>query len=110
MLSGRLNLDELGDRARESYRIALESFCYRNDLVDVLSDAGVVHAYNYRAPFGQDLYDFPVVAGDPIHLLIIKAIGIFTSNPAAVMNVFYVLQFPIAGVAYELRRLSKRLR
>jgi phosphoglycerol transferase len=60
------------------------------------------------APFGQELYDFPVVAGDVTHLLIIKLIGLFSSNPAVVMNVFFLVQFPITALAalWVLRRLG----
>jgi hypothetical protein len=60
------------------------------------------------APFGQDLHDFPVVAGDVSQLLLIKALGTFSSNPAVVMNLFYLAQFPLIAVSalWALRRLG----
>ncbi|MGO8905513.1 MAG: hypothetical protein ACLQMH_07820 [Solirubrobacteraceae bacterium] len=53
LLSGRAQLDDIHGSARESYRVAIESFCHVNDLDDVLEDAGVVHPYNYRKEFAQ---------------------------------------------------------
>jgi phosphoglycerol transferase len=67
-----------------------------------------LHNSSLGYPFGQDLHDFPVVAGDTVHMLLIKAIGIFTSNPAVVANVFFLITFPLtAAIAWwALRRLG----
>jgi hypothetical protein len=58
-------------------------------------------------PFGQELYDYPATSGDSLYLAIVKVLGIPFGNPALVMNIFFLLGFPlIAGVAYGvLRRL-----
>jgi phosphoglycerol transferase len=56
------------------------------------------------APFGLQLYDFPQGA-DNLNLLVIKALGLFSSNPAWVLNVFFLLTFPLtAASAYLVLR------
>lgn len=58
-------------------------------------------------PFGQQLYDFPQ-GGDNLNLLVIRALGAFSSNPAWVANVFLLLTFPAAALSAfaVLRRLT----
>jgi len=53
------------------------------------------------APFGLQLYDFPQGA-DNLNLLMIKALGLFSSNPAWVLNVFFLLTFPLTAVSAYL--------
>jgi hypothetical protein len=38
------------------------------------------------APLGQKPYDFPVLAGDSLHLALIKLLGVFSSDPVLVKN------------------------
>jgi phosphoglycerol transferase len=75
---------------------------------ETLSEGWPLHTTALGAPFGQNLQDFPVVAGDPLHLLLVKFIGLFSSNPALVANVFYLVQFPLIAVSclWVLRRLG----
>jgi hypothetical protein len=63
---------------------------------------------NLGAPFGQELYDYPATSGDSLYLVMIKVLGLPFSNPALVLNLFFLLGFPlIAVVAYGvLRRLG----
>ncbi|MCJ7439407.1 MAG: hypothetical protein MUP97_16820 [Acidimicrobiia bacterium] len=57
------------------------------------------------APFGQKLYDFPA-AGDLWNLLTVKTIGVFTGDPALVMNVFFLMTFPLTSLgAYIAMRV-----
>jgi len=57
------------------------------------------------APFGLRLYDFPQGA-DNLNLLIVRALGLLSSNPALVLNVFFLLTFPLTAVsAYAALRL-----
>jgi len=60
------------------------------------------------APFGQELYDYPAFAGDDLQLLIIKALSLGSRNAPTVMNVFYLLTYPLAALtgALVLRRLG----
>ncbi len=62
--------------------------------------------HSLGAPFGQQLYDFPQ-GGDNLNLLTIKALGVFSSNPAWVLNVFFLLTFPLTALSgyLVLRRL-----
>jgi hypothetical protein len=75
---------------------------------DVITHGWFLTNPNLAAPFGQQLYDFPAFSGDSFYIAIVKAVGIFSDNPAIVLNVFYLMGFPlIAGSAYAvLRRLG----
>jgi hypothetical protein len=50
------------------------------------------------APFGQDLHDF-AANRELLHVLTVKALGLFSSNPAAVVNVYFLLSFPLVAIA-----------
>ena len=60
------------------------------------------------APFGQELYDFPVVAGATFHIALIKLIALFSDNPGTVANVFFLFGFPLTALTtfLVLRRLA----
>jgi hypothetical protein len=64
----------------------------------ILDHGWFQHNPNLGAPFGLQLYDFPQGA-DNLNLLIVKALGIFSSNPAWVLNVFFLLTFPLTAVS-----------
>jgi phosphoglycerol transferase len=49
------------------------------------------------APFGQKVFDYPA-AGDALNLLGVKALGLFSSDPALVTNAFFVLTFPLVAL------------
>ncbi|MGH9767446.1 MAG: hypothetical protein ACREAB_08440 [Blastocatellia bacterium] len=58
------------------------------------------------APHGQELYDFP--QPDNISYLLIKLMGLFTSNYATVFNLFYLITFPLTTICslYVLRKFN----
>lgn len=60
------------------------------------------------APNKQLLYDYPVLSGDGLHVLLFRLGGLFTEDPALVLNLFFLLTFPLTAVtAYlVLRRLT----
>ena len=60
------------------------------------------------APSGQELYDYPVLSGDGLHVAFFWLAGLFTDDPSVVMNVFFVLTFPVTAVVtyLVLRRLA----
>ena len=60
------------------------------------------------APSGQELYDYPVLSGDSLHVVFFWLAGLFTDDPSLVMNVFFVLTFPVTAVVTYLvvRRLA----
>jgi phosphoglycerol transferase len=71
------------------------------------------HGWYYRnsnlgAPFGQQLYDYPNVTTDDLQALAIKLLGVFSSDWATVMNVYFLLTFPLAAAAAYIafRRLG----
>jgi len=59
------------------------------------------------APFGQQLYDFPQGA-DNLNLLAIKGLGVIWPHAAVVINLFFLLTFPLTALAAYavLRRLG----
>ena len=60
---------------------------------------------NLGAPFGQELYDFPVYAGDTLHFLVIKAMSLFADQPGLILNAFVLLSYAWCGlVAYVAMR------
>ena len=63
--------------------------------------------HSLGAPFGQELYDVPH-NGENLQLLIVKGLGFFTHDFAVVLNLYFLLTFPlVALVAYVvLRRLG----
>src|ERR671937_795903 len=59
------------------------------------------------APSGQELYDYPVLNGDTLNVLVIKVLGLFSSDSSVVLNLFYLLTYPLVALAafLVLRRL-----
>ena len=60
------------------------------------------------APSGQQLYDYPVLSGDGLHVAFFWLAGLFTGDASLVMNVFFLLTFPVTAVVTYLilRRLT----
>jgi phosphoglycerol transferase len=70
----------------------------------ILAHGGYETNSSLGAPFGLQLYDFPQ-GGDNLNLLLIRGLGAFSQNPAWVLNVFFMLTFPLtAGSAYAALR------
>jgi hypothetical protein len=58
------------------------------------------------APFGTQFYDYPVGAGDTLHLVVMRILGLQISDAAAIVNVFYLLTYPLcAATAYGVLRV-----
>lgn len=75
---------------------------------NVLREGWANQTQHLGAPFGQQLYDFPTVAADVLHLLVIKGIGLLSDDPALVMNWFYGLTFFIVSAcAFLALRMLK---
>ncbi len=82
-------------------------FLYNSALVKGVVDHGwYLNNSSLGAPGGLEMHDYPEVAN--INYLLIKLIALFTSDWAKVINLFYVLTFPLAAVAalYVFRRFS----
>jgi hypothetical protein len=58
-------------------------------------------------PFGQKMYDYPF-ADNASQFVLGKILGLFSSDIAVVVNVFYLLTYPIVALAalYAMRRLG----
>jgi hypothetical protein len=67
----------------------------------MLEGGGFEENARLGAPFGQELYDYATGA-DRLNLWLIKALGVFSSDPVVVMNLFYVLTFPLTALAAYL--------
>jgi hypothetical protein len=67
------------------------------------------HFQNPRlgAPDGLELYDYPVINGETLNLLLFRILGLGHGNPALVMNLFFLLTFPLTALTafMVLRRL-----
>ena len=50
-------------------------------------------------PLGQQLYDYPVAGADGLHVVAIKVLGLFSSNPAWVLNAYFLLSFPLVAIS-----------
>ena len=59
-------------------------------------------------PFGQELYDYPFAAGNTLHILGLAGLGVLLGDPVLVLNVFFLLSFPLIAVVAFLvfRRLG----
>ena len=54
--------------------------------------------HDIGAPYGGVLYDHTVAYGDTTQLLIIKLLGLGSSDPAAILNVFFLLTFALCAM------------
>jgi hypothetical protein len=73
----------------------------------IVAHGGYETSSSLGAPFGLRLYDFPQ-GGDNLNLLLIRGLGAFSQNPAWVLNVFFMLTFPLtAGSAYAALRYMR---
>ena len=79
-------------------------FAYLNDATAILAHFKTVLEtgwYEYQpmlgAPVGQNYHDFP--QADNFHMIAARFIGLFSSNVAVVVNVYYLLTFPLAALA-----------
>jgi hypothetical protein len=59
------------------------------------------------APDGLELYDYPVINGETLNLLLFRVLGLGHGDPAVVMNLFFLLTFPLTALTafVVLRRL-----
>jgi hypothetical protein len=75
---------------------------------DVLENPWYFENPRLGAPHGLELYDYPVVNGETLNLLLFHLLGIGSDDPALVMNLFFLLTFPLTAlIAFlVLRRLG----
>lgn len=66
---------------------------------DVLEHGWYWRNSELGAPAGQQLFDYPVLNGDPLNVLLVNLFGLFTSDAAAVMNLLFLVTFPLVAVS-----------
>lgn len=64
----------------------------------ILDNGWVLNNPYLGAPFGQDLHDY-AANREVLHVAIVKVLGLFSSNPGAVLNAYFLLSFPLAALA-----------
>ena len=81
---------------------------YHAAIKGILDHGWIWHNANLGAPGQQQSFDYPLLGGDPLNVLVLKFLGLFSSDSATVMNVFFLLTFPAIGLAayLVLRRLT----
>lgn len=74
---------------------------------DVLENGWYFENSRLGAPNGLELYDYPVINGETLNLLFFRILGLGTEDPALVMNLFFLLTFPLTALTafIALRRL-----
>jgi hypothetical protein len=74
----------------------------------VLENAWYFENPDLGAPNGQELYDYPVISMETLNLLLFRILGLGTGDPALVMNLFFLLTFPLTALTafIVLRRLD----
>ena len=76
----------------------------------ILEHGGYFVNPSLGAPFGQELHDL-AIGTDSLHLVLIEALGLFSSDAAVVTNVFFLLTFPLTGatayLAFRLLHVSR---
>lgn len=89
------------------YRYAHDSFlihCW----VKTLADTGWwLTTDRCGAPFGHEMYDFPT--NPNLHFAAMKVLTVFTDEPGTLMNVYFLLGFPLAGWFAHLALRSLRV-
>jgi hypothetical protein len=98
-LTGAVLVLELWDvDLRVPFSYLVDGVFYLMVIKAVLDHGWIGENPNLGAPFGQQMWDFPSVNGDALQLVIVKGFGLFTHDPALVMNLFFLLTFPLTGV------------
>lgn len=68
-----------------------------------------LHNPSVGAPFGLDMRDYAI--GDNLHMLAMKVLALFTSNWAIVLNLYFLLTFPLtvitSMIAFRYYKLAR---
>jgi phosphoglycerol transferase len=79
--------------------------CYAGDgtivlcwVKGVLDNPWALENQYLGAPFKQEMYDFPISGN--VHFLALKALGQIKRDPFWVVNVYYLLSYPLAAVGF----------
>jgi phosphoglycerol transferase len=75
---------------------------------DVVENPWYFEVSRLGAPHGLELYDFPVVSGETLNLLLFRILALGSGDPVLAMNLFFLLTFPLVALTalVALRRLG----
>jgi phosphoglycerol transferase len=75
---------------------------------DVLENPWYFDNPDLGAPNSQELYDYPVISQETLNVLLFRILGLGTGDPALVINLFFLLTFPLSALTafLVLRRLA----
>ena len=107
-LAGFLVLRPWRGSLRVPYSYVADANLYHAVLKGILEHGWFWHNPSLGAPGQQQLLDYPILSGDLLNVIAWKFLGLFTSDSAVVLNLFFLLTFPAVGLsAYlVLRRLG----
>jgi phosphoglycerol transferase len=82
-----------------------DSLCAQAWMKSVLDHGWFLHNRSLGAPWGSDLYDFPIA--DTVHFFVIWLLCFGLTSPGLLFNVYFLLQFPLIACTafFVLRRL-----
>ncbi len=83
-----------------------DSLCAQAWMKSVLDHGWFLHNPSLGAPWGSDLYDFPMT--DNVHFFVIRMLCTFVTSPGLLFNLYFLLQFPLIACVglFVLRRLG----
>lgn len=83
-----------------------DSLCAQAWVKSVQDHGWFLHNPDLGAPWGADLYDYPLA--DDVHFLTIRALSLVVRSPAALFNLYFLLQFPLVACAsfFVMQRLG----
>jgi phosphoglycerol transferase len=107
-LAGFLVLRPWSGSLHVPYSYVIDANFYHSVINGILEHGWFWHNPSLGAPGEQQLFDFPLVSGDLLNVVVWKVLGLFTSDAAVVMNLFFLLTFPAVGLTsyLVLRRLA----
>jgi hypothetical protein len=101
-LAGFLVLQPWNGSLRVPYSYLGDANFYHSIVKGVLEHGWIWRNPSLGAPGTQQLFDFPNVSGDLLNVFVWKMLGLFTSDAAVVLNLFFLLTFPAAALTAYL--------
>lgn len=74
-----------------------DSLVYSTFIKGIVENGWHFHNPSIGVPGGLEMYDFPLP--DNFHFLLIKFLSLFTSNHEVILNLFFLLTFPLTTLA-----------
>ncbi|MDQ3647024.1 MAG: hypothetical protein M3433_00270 [Actinomycetota bacterium] len=79
-----------------------DQFVYLMWLKGMLEHGWTLVNPSLGAPFAQENYDFPIAGTSALHFSSMKAIGVAVGDAPTVMNIYFLLGFPLAALVMFL--------